>query len=90
MSSYETVIKRDLVAPQGNITGKILLIVPSYGNKRKSLDALAKKLKASCDSVNFKEVIPSLRAEILSKRQEEIAAALADGDPHDELKPVTK
>jgi hypothetical protein len=73
-SNYETAIVRELAAPQGEITGKIILVLPSYGNKRKSLEALVKKLKDSCESVNFKEVIPSLRQEILKARLEEIAA----------------
>lgn len=90
MSNYETVIKRDLVVPQGDITGKILLIVPSYGNKRKSLEALTKKIKASCESVNFKEVIPSMRSEILKQRQEEIANALTQEAREDDLPPVPK
>lgn len=90
MSNYETVIRRDLVVPQGDITGKILLIVPSYGNKRKSLEVLTKKIKASCESVNFKEVIPSMRSEILKQRQEEIARALTQETPADDLSPVPK
>jgi hypothetical protein len=73
-SNYESTIEKELAAPQGNITGEIILILPSYGNKRKSLDALVKKLKDSCESVNFKEVIPSLRQQILKVRLEEIAA----------------
>ena len=88
MSSYETVIKRDLVAPQGSISGKIIYIVPSYGSKRKALDEIIKKLKESHEFANFKEAIPELRAELLKKRQEEIAATLTDRTPDDGVKEV--
>jgi hypothetical protein len=88
MSSYETVIKRDLVVPQGSISGKIIFIVPSYGAKRKSLDALIKKLKESHEFANFKEAIPELRAERLKKCEEEIAATLTDKTIDDDKKEV--
>jgi hypothetical protein len=73
-SAYETDIKKSYVSREDGISGKILIIVPSYGTKIRLLRGVIREIEASCAGVEFKEVISELRKEILAKNLADIAA----------------
>ena len=73
-SAYETDIKKNYVSREDGISGKILIIVPSYGTKIRLLRGVIREIEASCAGVEFKEVISALRKEILAKNLADIAA----------------
>jgi hypothetical protein len=81
-SAYETDIKKNYVSRQDGISGKILIIVPSYGTKVKLLRGVISKIEATCAGVEFSEVISALRKEILEKNLADIAArgAIVEGN----------
>jgi len=90
-SAYEADIKKNYVSRQDGISGKILIIVPSYGTKVKLLREVIRKIEATCAGVEFKEVISALRKEILAKNLADIAARVAivdaNGKKPDEANP---
>ena len=90
-SAYETDIKKSYVSREDGISGKILIIVPSFGTKIRLLRGVIREIEASCAGVEFKEVISELRKEILAKNLADIAARVAivggNGEKPEEANP---
>jgi hypothetical protein len=79
-SSYETKISETLSAPTNPVAGKVIFIVPPYGNREKSLTKVLNNLNASASNIDWPEKIAELRENSLKMvlEQQEKEKALQD------------
>jgi hypothetical protein len=79
-SSYETKISETLSSPTNPVAGKVIFIVPPYGNKEKSLTKVLNNLNASVLNIDWPEKIAELRENSLkiALEQQEKEKALED------------
>lgn len=79
-SSYEVKISESLSAPTNPVAGKVIFIVPPYGNKEKSLTKVLNNLNASASNIDWPEKIAELRENSLkiALEQREKEKALED------------
>jgi hypothetical protein len=76
----ETVINDVTAAPDGPVSATLLLIVPAYGSRKKSLEDIQTKLHSSLGGHDYSEQIKSLREKSLkdavTRREAEAALEL--------------
>jgi hypothetical protein len=79
-SSYETKISETLSSPTNPVAGKVIFIIPPYGNKEKSLTKVLNNLNASASNIDWPEKIAELRENSLkiALEQQEKEKALED------------
>jgi hypothetical protein len=79
-SSYEAKISETLSAPTNPVAGKVIFIVPPYGNKEKSLTKVLSNLNASASNIDWPEKIAELRENSLkvALEQQEKESALQE------------
>lgn len=76
----ETVVNDVTAAPTGAVSGTLLLIVPAYGSRKKSIADIQTKLQSSLAGHDFTEEIKNLRENSLkdavARREAEVALEL--------------
>ncbi len=74
-STYESKISEELNKRTGDISGNAIFMIPRFGNRRKSLEELTKKLISTCDSANLSESIAELRVKAFEDEVARVEAA---------------